>query len=141
MEAEKIESIINPWVLVSSSRLGKKMVMSADLEFLDYNKRNKTLVKKIKIKMRSIIGQALVSVAEHLILDAKKAILIDLVEVGITSNKATFYKAKQQEKYIIILEWKIHELEEQLATAKSSKVLNNMLKEYALSTLEAHANT
>lgn len=74
-------------------------------------------------------------------MDVKRSKLTDLVEVGIVFNQDTFHIEKKEERGIIRLERRIHELEEKATSEKSNKTLKNEFKDYILATHESHSNT
>ena len=117
--------------MASSSNPEKQFIMfeeTADLEFLAYNKRQQTLVKQKKRKIRSSSRKVQESLIEEQILDIKRTKLTDFLEAVIVFNQTTVDKSKKEEKYILRLEKRILELEEHVELERSNRIKFNKLK-------------
>ena len=127
----RLETIITPGIMASSSNPEKQFIMfeeTADLEFLAYNKRQQTLVKQKKRKIRSSSRKVQESLIEEQILDIKRTKLTDFLEAVIVFNQTTVDKSKKEEKYILRLEKRILELEEHVELERSNRIKFNKLK-------------
>lgn len=116
-------------ILASSSGQGKQFIIikdTPDIEYLDYNQRQQTLVKKRKIKKRCILGQVQENTVEEHILDLKKNKLSDLLKAGIVFNQSTLNKVKREENDIKRMERRIMELEEYIESKKYDMIDFNL---------------